>query len=133
MSVDSGFFSVHLQSLERFAVELETQLDGMRRPSERLAALAEQELPMGAFNEAYSLTLCELTTAEQMYALLQAVREAVGFAGEVTRTIAAAYQNFDQQAAAALGSPSTPGPIAQGPVTYSDPAKAPLFTVSSGG
>jgi hypothetical protein len=145
MSTDSGFFNVHLQSLERFANELEGQLDAMRKPSDRLGELAGQELPLGRFAEAYALGLRQLTAAQQMYGLLQAVREAVGFAGEVTRTITASYRQFDQQAAGGYAAPGTTGtgpavtPASVGvsvppaasdqPVTYADPAQAPTGPV----
>jgi hypothetical protein len=108
MSTDSDFFAVHLQSLERFAAELESQLDAMSKPSDRLAGMAGRALPLGQFAEADALGARQMSAAEQMHGLLQAVREAVGFAGDVTRTIAAAYQRFDQQAADGYGA-LTPG------------------------
>jgi hypothetical protein len=103
MTTDSKFFSVHLQSLESFAQELQTQLDGLRAPLDRLAVLTQQDLALGSFGEAYGLGTHHARIAEQMYTLMQAVRQAVGFAGEVTNTVVTSYQKFDQQSAAALG------------------------------
>jgi hypothetical protein len=100
-------FSVHLESLEGFAQELQTQLDGLRAPLDRLAVLNREDLALGSFGEAYGLGAHHARIAEQMYTLLQAVRQAVGFAGEVTGTVVTSYQRYDQQAAAALGPSST--------------------------
>ncbi len=133
MSSDSGFFEVHLQSLERFAAELEGQMDAMRPPGDRLAVLAGLRLPLGRFAEADALATRQAEAAQQMYGLLQAVREAVSFAGQVTRTVAAAYQRFDQQAAAAYGSPASApgsGPASTAPGSVSgSPAGGPVQLV----
>jgi hypothetical protein len=125
-AADVGF-RVHLDSLERFVQELDTQIEGLRMPADRLAVLTERQLPLGAFGEAYELSVRHLTVADQMYSVLQAVREAVGFAGEVTRTVATAYQRFDTQATASLSTVTDPQPsVGQQSFIYSDPARAPL-------
>jgi hypothetical protein len=103
MDTDNGFYREQLQSLERFGVELSAQLDALRGPSDRLGLLAGGELPLGDFAEARALALRQLTAARQMTGLLQAVREAVSFAGEVTRVLATRHEHFDRQAAAAFG------------------------------
>jgi hypothetical protein len=134
-------FSVHLQSLQSFGQELQTQLDGLRQPLDRLSQLLRRELPLGSFGEAYSLSGHHLSMAGQMYSLLQAVRQAVEFSGQVTGQVVASYQQYDQQAATALADPSAANPtIANLPVhlpvtvtvqsfTYSDPANANLSGV----
>jgi hypothetical protein len=147
MATDSGFFDVHLQSLDSFANELEGQLDALRKPTDRLGELAGGELPLGEFAEAYELTARHEAAAQQMYTLLAAVRQAVGFAGSVTRTVETAYRNFDQSAADRIGSAASTAPTAPAvstsspvtvstttgsatvTVTYSDPALAPQITV----
>jgi len=116
MTTDSKFFSVHLQSLESFAQELQTQLDGLRAPLDRLAVLTQHDLALGSFGEAYGLGTHHARIAEQMYTLMQAVRQAVGFAGEVTNTVVTSYQKFDQQSAAALGTSGAGLPGATGAV-----------------
>jgi hypothetical protein len=92
-------FTVHLQSLEQFATELQTQLDGLAQPLDRLSGLAQGDLPLGGFAEAYALASHHRTLTDQMYGLLQAVRQAVGFAGQVTQQVTVSYQQYDQQAA----------------------------------
>ena len=62
---DSKFFSVHLQSLERFAQELQTQLDGLRAPLDRLAVLTQHDLALGSFGEAYGLGTHHARIADQ--------------------------------------------------------------------
>ncbi len=130
MSTDSKSFRVHLQSLETFAQELRTQLDGLRAPLDRLAALTQYDLALGSFGEAYGLGTHHARIAEQMYSLMQAVRQAVGFAGEVTTTVVTSYQRFDQHSAAALGvqvtGPALPATVTEQaqPFTYSVPPGA---------
>jgi len=149
-------FSVHLQSLQSFGQELRTQLDGLRQPLDQLSQLLQRELPLGSFGEAYSLAAHHLSMAGQMYSLLQAVRQAVEFSGQVTGQVVASYQQYDQQAATALADPTTGGvvqpvgvrvslsqpasvqltganlpthlpvTVTQQPFTYSDPANANL-------
>ena len=106
----TAFFSVHLQSLQQLAQELATELDGLRAPLDRLSELSQRELPLGSFAEGYTLGAHHLALAGQMYGLLQAVRQAVSFAGQVTHEVSSSYQRFDQQASAAYTalSPSTP-------------------------
>ena len=110
MTADAGFFRVHLQSLDDFGQELQSQLDALRRPADRLATLSGQQLPLGDFAEANALADRHAGAIEQMTGLMRAVLAAVAFAGEVTNTVAASYQQFDQQAAAAYGGAATAGP-----------------------
>jgi hypothetical protein len=102
-------FGVHLESLQSFGQELQTQLDGLRQPLDRLSQLLRQELPLGSFGEAYSLAAHHQSMAGQMYSLLQAVRQAVEFSGQVTGQVVASYQQYDQQAANALADPTAVG------------------------
>jgi hypothetical protein len=98
-----GTFSVHLQALQQFEQELRTQLDGLTKPLDRIASVAQREPPLGSFPEAQALAARHLAVAGQTYTVLQAVRQAVAFAGEVTKNITAAYQKFDGQASSNLG------------------------------
>lgn len=146
MTTDGGFFDIHLRSLEHFANELETQLDALRRPADRLSGLAAEDLPLGRFGEADTLGAAHAAAARQMHGLLQAVRAAVGYAGGVTRTVINDYRAFDQRAAdsyttPAPGAGSAPpaGPVrpvsvtvsvAQpATITYSDATQAPQAAV----
>jgi hypothetical protein len=114
MGTDAGFFQLHVKSLERFAAELDTQLDALRGPTDRLTVLAGTELPLGGFAEAQALGQRELTVTRQMLPLLQALRDAVAFAGEVTRAVAGQYQQFDERAVAAYGSAASGTPTPGG-------------------
>jgi hypothetical protein len=98
-----GTFSVHLQALQQFEQELQTQLEGLTKPLDRIASVAQSEPPLGSFPEGQTLAARHLAVASQMYTVLQAVRQAVAFAGEVTKTVTATYQKFDGHAASNLG------------------------------
>ena len=92
--------------------------------------LTQHDLALGSFGEAYGLGTHHARIAEQMYSLMQAVRQAVGFAGEVTTTVVTSYQRFDQHSAAALGvqvtGPALPATVTEQaqPFTYSVPPGA---------
>ncbi|MEV0843241.1 hypothetical protein AB0I55_27325 [Actinocatenispora sera] len=96
-------FRVHLQSLKDFAHELETQLDALTKPTDGLAALAEHPMLLGDFTEATSLAQRHQAAVDQMHALLGNVREAIGFAGDVTHTVADGYKQADEDIANAIG------------------------------
>ncbi len=102
MSTDPYSFRVHLQSLKDFALELETQLDAIGRPSDGLSALTEHPVLLGDFAEAGSLVNRHLAAVGQMHELLGNVKSAIGFAGDVTDTVADGYERTDQDIAAAL-------------------------------
>jgi len=88
-------FRVHLESLQEFARELETQLEAMRKPTDSLGALRAQSMLLGDFGEAASLSNRHRAAAEQMHELLHTVREAIAFANDVTRMIAHGYADYD--------------------------------------
>ncbi len=103
MSPDSNqSFSVHLQSLTDFARELETQIEGLTKPADGLYALNSAPMLLGEFNEAYTLRGGHQVTVSQVSDLLGQVKQAIGFAQEVTTTVAAGYQHTDAAIAGAL-------------------------------
>lgn len=95
-------FRVHLQSLKDFATDLETQLDAIGKPSDGLAALAGHPMRLGAFAEADSLRDHHLAAVHQMHDLLGNVKEALGFAGDVTTTVATGYEHADEDIASSI-------------------------------
>lgn len=103
MSDDSHSFAVHLDSLKQFARELETQIDGMTKPSNGLAALSQTPMSLGNFGEASSLSGRHGAAVTQMHELLDNVKQAIGFADDVTGTVATGYQHADEHIASALG------------------------------
>lgn len=103
MSDDSHSFAVHLDSLKQFARELETQIDGMTKPSNGLAALLQAPMSLGNFGEASSLSGRHGAAVTQMHELLANVKQAIGFADDVTGTVATGYQHTDENIASALG------------------------------
>jgi hypothetical protein len=103
MSDDSHSFAVHLDSLKQFARELETQIDGMTKPSNGLAALLQAPMSLGNFGEASSLSGRHGAAVTQMHELLGNVKQAIGFADDVTGTVATGYQHTDENIASALG------------------------------
>jgi hypothetical protein len=100
-------FAVHLDSLKQFAHELETQIDGMTKPSNGLAALLSAPVSLGNFGEASSLSGRHGAAVSQMHDLLTIVKQAIGFANDVTTTVATGYQHTDENIATALGLGST--------------------------
>ncbi|MGW0431706.1 hypothetical protein ACWDV4_04020 [Micromonospora sp. NPDC003197] len=88
-------FRVHLESLQEFARELETQLEAMRKPTDNLGLLRVQPMLLGDFVEASSLSDRHRTAVEQMHELLHTVREAIAFANDVTHMIADGYADYD--------------------------------------
>lgn len=103
MSDDTHSFAVHLDSLKQFARELETQIDGMTKPSNGLAALLQAPMSLGSFGEASSLSGRHGAAVTQMHELLGNVKQAIGFADDVTGTVATGYQHTDEHIASALG------------------------------
>jgi hypothetical protein len=99
---DNASFRVHLQSLVDFARELETQLEALARPVDRLSVLGGQPLALGEFDEALSLRQRHGLAAQQMHDLVSTVRDVVGFADDVTHAIANGYTQHDQQIAGAF-------------------------------
>jgi len=101
-STDQSFL-VHMQSLTDFTRELETQLDGLVKPSDDLASIADQPLLLGAFPEAYGLVQTHTDAVTQMCDLLGQVKQAIAFADDVTRVVAGHYAEADVDVAGALG------------------------------
>jgi hypothetical protein len=91
-----------------FAKELETQLNALERPADRLAVLSETTLPLGEFNEALALRVAHLNTVVQMRDLLRKVRDALAFAENVTLAVATGYKEFDEEVAASYRSAPVP-------------------------
>ena len=96
-------FLVHLQSLLDFARELDGQFQAVRRPTDDLASLANLPVLLGDFAEAGALRAQYAVAARQMYELLDAVRGAIGFADDVTKTISDSYQHYDHHIAGLYG------------------------------
>ena len=101
-STDQSFL-VHMQSLTEFTRELETQLDGLVKPSDDLASIAGQPLLLGAFGEAFGLAQTHTDAVTQMCDLLGQVKQAIGFADDVTQVVAGHYADADVDIAGALG------------------------------
>lgn len=101
-STDDSFL-VHMQSLTDFTRELETQLDGLVKPSDDLASIADQPLLLGAFGEAYGLAQTHTDAVTQMCDLLGQVKQAIAFADDVTQAVAGNYAEVDVDIAGALG------------------------------
>ena len=131
-----AFFQVHLQSLVDFAKELETQLDALERPADRLAVISETPLPLGDFEEAVTLRYVHLDTAAQMRELLRKVRDALAFAENVTLAVATGYKEFDEEVAASYRSTPvavvTPGSVGTVPAGAVSTGPTPAGTVPAG-
>ena len=95
-------FLVHLQSLQDFASELQTQLGGMATPIDHLDSIAGKQILLGNFAEAHNLAASHLAAITEMTDLLGQVQQAIGFAQDVTTTVANGYQQADQDAAAGM-------------------------------
>jgi hypothetical protein len=91
---EAGILHTRLRSLRLLAQDLETQLAGERNSVDRLAVLAEHQLPLGAFGEAFELGMCHLVVAEQMCDLLRVARDVVCFACGITHTIATGHHQI---------------------------------------
>src|SRR4029450_12012651 len=136
---DAGaFFQVHLQSLVDFAKELETQLDALERPADRLTVLSAAALALGGFQEAVSLRHAHLDTAAQMRELLRRVRDALAFAENVTLAVATGYEEFDLEVAAsyrstpvAVVTPASSGTVPAGTVSARPPPRGTGAAVST--
>jgi predicted nucleic acid-binding protein len=90
---------VHLQALADFAWVLEGQSQALRPPADRLAALAPAALPLGEFVQARELSERCQAAAREMQALLEKLRQAVGFADAITRAVAQGYVVYDEMIA----------------------------------
>jgi hypothetical protein len=100
---DQSYY-VHLESLKDFVRELETQIHAMSKPNDFLLTLGEEPLLFGEFGEAGSLADAHRAAVSEMQGLLDQVRSAIGFAQDVTTTVADGYQNADQSVAGDLHS-----------------------------
>ena len=90
---------VHLQALADFAWVLEGQIQALRPPADRLAALAPAALPLGEFAQAHQLSERCRAAAVEMQVLLEKLGQAIGFADAVTRAVAQGYVAYDEQIA----------------------------------
>jgi hypothetical protein len=95
-------FSVQLTSLLGLAHEMQTQIEGIAAPMNAATAQSGVQPQFGAFAEASALAESQQAAIEEMYALLGQVKQALGFAENVTTTVAAGYQQADQDVAANL-------------------------------
>lgn len=98
---DQSYY-VHLESLKDFVRELETQIHAMSKPNDFLLTLGQEPLLFGEFGEAGSLADAHRAAVAEMQGLLDQVRSAIGFAQEVTTTVADGYQNADEVVAGDL-------------------------------
>jgi hypothetical protein len=98
---DQSYY-VHLESLKDFVRELETQIHAMSKPNDFLLTLGQEPLLFGEFGEAGSLADAHRAAVSEMQGLLDQVRGAIGFAQDVTTTVADGYQNADQAVAGDL-------------------------------
>ncbi|MDT7800550.1 MAG: hypothetical protein QOI78_3983 [Actinomycetota bacterium] len=100
---DQSYY-VHLESLKDFVRELETQIQAMSKPNDFLLTLGDEPLLFGEFGEAGSLADANRAAVSEMQGLLDQVRSAIGFAQDVTTTVADGYANADQAVAGDLHS-----------------------------
>jgi hypothetical protein len=98
---DQSYY-VHLESLKDFVRELETQIQAMSKPNDFLLTLGDEPLLFGEFGEAGSLADANRAAVSEMQGLLDQVRSAIGFAQDVTTTVADGYQNADEAVAGDL-------------------------------
>jgi len=98
---DQSYY-VHLESLKDFVRELETQIHAMSKPNDFLLTLGEEPLLFGEFGEAGSLADAHRAAVAEMQGLLDQVRGAIGFAQDVTTTVADGYSHADQTVAGDL-------------------------------
>jgi len=101
MSASEGF-TVNLESLTAFSEELRTQLSGMSQPLGHLNTLTGGDILLGKFPEADSLWQNHDTAVEQMSALVGQARDAIDFAEEITKSVHASYEHFDDGVNAAI-------------------------------
>jgi len=98
---DQSYY-VHLESLKDFVRELETQIHAMSKPNDFLLTLGAEPLLFGEFGEAGSLADAHRAAVSEMKGLLDQVRSAIGFAQDVTTTVADGYAGADQEVAGDL-------------------------------
>jgi hypothetical protein len=92
-------FEVHLQALADIAWVLEGQIQALRPPADRLAALAPAAPPLGEFAQAHQLGERCRAAAQEMEVLLEKLGQAIGFANAVTRAVAQGYIVADEEIA----------------------------------
>jgi hypothetical protein len=103
MRADSELL-VHLESLLTFVDELDRQLTSLADPAGRVDTLARHEPAPGAFLEAASIVEDHRRVVAGMRDALDQACQAVGFAREVTVTVAEGYRRVTAGAADALSS-----------------------------
>lgn len=99
---DQSYY-VHLESLNHFVRELETQIHAMSKPGDSLLTLGDHPLLFGEFGEAGSLADAHRAAVAEMRGLLDQVKGAITFAQDVTTTVADGYEQADQTVAGDLG------------------------------
>ncbi len=102
ISADQSF-QVHLRSLQEFARELEAQFEAARKPFDDVSSLNGAQLPLGEFSEAAALRERHRVAVNQMRDLIDAVRSAISFATDVTKTISESYEAYDDHIAGLYG------------------------------
>lgn len=95
---------VHLESLLTFVDELDRQLTSLADPAGRLEALARRDPAPGAFLEASSIVEDHRRVVAGMRDAIDQAGQAVGFAREVTVTVADGFRQVTMGAADALNS-----------------------------
>jgi hypothetical protein len=95
-------FSVHIGTLRKFEESLMKQIDELKATKHAVRDLATHQVRLGNFLEAKLLVERHDTTIAEMESLLDGVREAIIFAGEVTHTVEKSYRQGDGHAADGL-------------------------------
>jgi len=100
---DNASFRVHLQSLLDVTKALQDQMDTLAKPLDQLLVLSGQGLPLGQFDEAYTLGARHHVVTAGMAELVRSVQQVVLFTADVARTIADGYATYDQDIASTFG------------------------------
>jgi len=100
---DNASFRVHLQSLLDVTKALQDQIDTLAKPLDQLLVLSGQGLPLGQFDEAYTLGARHHVVTAGMAELVRSVQQVVLFTADVARTIADGYATYDQDIASTFG------------------------------
>ncbi|WP_370943166.1 hypothetical protein AB5J62_29250 [Amycolatopsis sp. cg5] len=109
---DQSYY-VHLESLNDFVRELENQIHAMAKPNDFLLTLGDHPLLFGEFGEAGSLADAHKAAVLEMQGLLDQVKGAIGFATDVTTTVADGYEQADQSVAGDLHTSGHDGVVTQ--------------------
>jgi fructose-1,6-bisphosphatase/sedoheptulose 1,7-bisphosphatase-like protein len=88
-------FSVHIDTLRTFEKNLVKQIDELKATKNAVRDLASHQVRLGNFLEAKLLVERHDTTIAEMEALLDGVRDALIFAGDVTHTVEKSYRQGD--------------------------------------